>query len=387
MPWLSCIISNVVLASFVALLAYVAQHQLRSAAIARALWVLVLVKLVTPPLVSIPLTESPGLMACLLGTCACGIHLQEQGTLTALLPWLLLAIWSAGASTMAWTAWRRWTHFQRLIATATPASSEWQSLADQLATELSLRRPPVILVVPGRLPPLVIPGWRGPQMLLPKTLIEQLQPSQRAALLLHELIHLKRKDHLVRLLELTVGVVFWWLPVAGAIGRQLRACEETCCDAAVVAHLPQSRRDYACLLLDVLDFAHPLPQSAMPPATAITVAQNVEARLREILNTHPHNQRHSLAPACTFLIALALLPCELRYGVVRRPRADAPVAASANDLSVANGGCEPKDAQSRPPTEVKSISGKLPFSMLCPDSPLVQPAVTDQQPSTFCCPS
>jgi hypothetical protein len=224
-------------------------------------------------------------------------------------------------------------------------------------------------------------------MLLPKTLIEQLQPSQRAALLLHELIHLKHRDHLIRLLELTVGIVFWWLPVAGAIGRQLRACEETCCDAAVVARLPQSRRDYACLLLDVLDFAHPLPQSAMPPVTAITVAQNVEARLRAILNTRPRAQRHSLAAACLFPIALALLPCELRYGVIRRPQAAAPVAASANERPITYGSCDPNPMPSRGPIEVKPAAGKLPFSMLCPDSPLVPPMITDQQPSTFCCPS
>ena len=89
----------------------------------------------------------------------------------------------------------------------------------------------------------------------------RLDRSQRAALLLHELVHIQRGDHWCGCWSWRFGVAYWWLPVVGSIGRQLRACEEACCDAAVVAHLPQARRDYARLLLDVLDFADPLPGS------------------------------------------------------------------------------------------------------------------------------
>ena len=42
MPWLSCIISNVVLASLLALTAWFVQRWLGRPAIARVLWVLVL---------------------------------------------------------------------------------------------------------------------------------------------------------------------------------------------------------------------------------------------------------------------------------------------------------------------------------------------------------
>ena len=51
MPWLSCIVSNVILALLLALAAWFIQRKLRWHAIAHILRVLVLVKLVTPPLV------------------------------------------------------------------------------------------------------------------------------------------------------------------------------------------------------------------------------------------------------------------------------------------------------------------------------------------------
>jgi bla regulator protein BlaR1 len=319
MPWLSWVVSNVLLALMLALAAWFIQRWLRRPAIAHILWVLVLVKLVTPPLVSVPLRGSPGSMACALGVCGCAEHARTPTFVSDNLPWVLLAAWALGAGATGWTAWCRWARFQRLMAHASPAPVEWQSLAARLSSELSIRRAPAILAVPGRLPPLVVPGRPRPLMLLPIALMGQLSASQRESLLLHELVHIKRGDHLVRILELTVAVLYWWLPVVGSIGRRLRACEETCCDAAVVNHLPHGRRDYAKLLLDVLDFAKPLSGPAVPQATAMSAANGLEQRLCAILNATKGTRRAWPAGVIAIGLASAVLPCELHYEMVGRP--------------------------------------------------------------------
>lgn len=338
MPWLSgiiasCIISNVVLASVLALAAWLVQRSLGRPGIARVLWVLVLVKLVTPPLVSMPVHKSPGIVACALGTCGCQQHVHRQTILRDTLPWVLLAAWSTGAGATGWVAWRRWTRFRRLIAHAVPAPPEWQLLAEQLSGELGLQSAPKILAVPGRLPPLVVPSLRRPRMLIPMALMDQLSGPQRVALLLHELVHIKRRDHLVRLLELAVAVAYWWLPIVGSIGRQLRACEETCCDTAVVARLPHARRDYAQLLLDVVDFADPLPVRSLPQATAMSAVSNLEQRLLVILDAPLVRRRTWPAGALAVGLACAVLPCGVHYDFSARP---AQVAISAEQES-ANG--------------------------------------------------
>jgi bla regulator protein BlaR1 len=323
MPWLSCIVSNVLLASLLALAAWIMQRWLRRDAIAHMLWVLVLVKLVTPPLVSVSLQETPENVACLNGTCRCGPHVQS--TARAALPWILLSVWSVGAAATGWTAWRRWNRFQYLLAHAVPAPPVWQTLAARLAAELSLRRPPEILAVPGLLPPLVLPGLHRPRLLLPMALMDQLTTTQRTVLVLHELIHLKRGDHLVRLLELAVRVVYWWLPVIRLISRQLRTCEESCCDAAVVARQPQARRDYGRLLLDVLDFVAPSPR-AIEQATAVNSANDLERRLRAILDTRPKTPPRWSVGVFTVGLACVLMPCELHYDWVRALAPPAPTA-------------------------------------------------------------
>jgi beta-lactamase regulating signal transducer with metallopeptidase domain len=332
MPWLLGILSNILLASLLALTAWFVQRRLRLYGVARILWVLVLVKLVTPSLVSVPLRQSPGPMACTLGMCGCGPHAGNQTIWRDTLPWVLLGAWSVGAGATGLIAWRRWSRFRRLLAHASLAPPEWQTLAARLSSELSIRVPPEILAVPGRLPPLVVPGRRRPRMLLPMTLLGRLDGSQREALLLHELVHIQRGDHLVRMLELTVMVAFWWLPFVGSIGRQLRACEEACCDAAVVARRPLARRDYARLLLDVVDFANPLPRQALPQATAMSAAADLEQRLRSILDATRGTRRTWPAAVFAAGLACAVLPCGLHCEFVVRA---APAATAVESESAA----------------------------------------------------
>jgi beta-lactamase regulating signal transducer with metallopeptidase domain len=350
----SWVASNVALALAVALAAWIVQRRLELPGVAHVLWLLALVKLVTPPLVGVPLGDSPGPIACALGTCGCDHHSPTQTFLRDTFPWLLLGAWAAGAGVKAGVAGGRWLRFRRLAAHARPAPAEWQALATRLSRELALRCQPGVLMVPGRLPPLVVPGLRRPCVLLPAALLSELDPSQRAALLLHELVHLKRGDHLVRLLEFAVGVAYWWLPGVGAIGRRLRACEEACCDAAVVARLPDSRRDYARLLLDVIDFTSTSWGHAAHQVTAMSAADGLEKRLRAILDPAPGSRRTRLAGALVLALACAVVPCQLHPAFAGRPTSSASPTGPSPDAGF---GC---------PTDDGCPAERIKVSVCCP---------------------
>src|SRR5438270_6271886 len=125
MPWPSFVVSNVLLALALALAAWFVQRWLRWPVLAHLLWVLVLVKLVTPPLVRVPVAAAPSHWACMLGTCGCAQHARTPTIVGERLPWILLAAWSAGAAATAWTAWRRSRWFRRLLTHARAAPPEW----------------------------------------------------------------------------------------------------------------------------------------------------------------------------------------------------------------------------------------------------------------------
>ena len=72
-----------------------------------------------------------------------------------------------------------------------------------------------------------------PRLLVPSELWSATSLDERTSLLLHELAHLKRRDHWVRWLELIVGGLYWWHPAVWWGRRLLREAEEQCCDAWV----------------------------------------------------------------------------------------------------------------------------------------------------------
>lgn len=341
MLWLSCILSNIVMASLLGLTAWIVQRWLKWQAVARIIWILVLVKLVTPSFVPLPLRVIPSSVACAVGACGCGPHGPTQAMVRDWLPWTILAVWLSGTLATIWVAWRRCTQLRSLMAHAKPLPAEWESRALRLSSELSIRCPPLLLAVPGRVPPLVVPGLRRACVLLPLDLIDQIDVPQRDALLLHELIHIKRGDHWVRVLELAVGMAYWWLPVVGSVARQMRSCEEASCDAAVVGHLPRARRDYARLLLDVIDFANPVPRQAIPPATAMSAADDLEQRLVAILDESTEPRRRWIAGLIAAGLGCAILPCQFQCkSIGRRGLGPTPIGCEPPAREMGLRGCE-----------------------------------------------
>ena len=72
-------------------------------------------------------------------------------------------------------------------------------------------------------------------ILLFRTLCPPEHAQPQATILAHELVHIRRGDYLVRLLELAATTVFWWHPVVWyASWCSLRELEEQCCDSRVV---------------------------------------------------------------------------------------------------------------------------------------------------------
>ena len=110
---------------------------------------------------------------------------------------------------------------------------------------------------------------RQARLLLPADLWPDLDEGQRAALLAHELAHLKRKDHWVRWLDLAVAGLYWWHPVVWWARRGLREAEEQCCDAWAVWALPRGSTIYARALMAVLDFVSNASTAGVAAAAAV----------------------------------------------------------------------------------------------------------------------
>jgi beta-lactamase regulating signal transducer with metallopeptidase domain len=109
----------------------------------------------------------------------------------------------------------------------------------------------------------------SPRLILPARLWDLLDSDQRDALLVHELAHLRRRDHWVRVLEAAVTLLYWWHPAVWWARRGLHEAEEWCCDAWVLWTLPRAARSYATALLLTVDFLSETPTAVPVGASGI----------------------------------------------------------------------------------------------------------------------
>ena len=197
------------------------------------------------------------------------------GSLTRL-PWSISAsTWQKllPASVVVWLAgvlsfcirmlggWRFTTHLRNA---SHPAPPEWQRTLEQLAVRIRSSRPTRLLLSSLVEVPTVI-GWLRPVILLPVGALTGLPLEHVAALLAHELAHIRRHDYLANILQSMVEAVLFYHPAVWWVSTQIRAERELCCDDLAVAASG-----------DVLTYARALAQleSIQPPRLRIALAAN-----------------------------------------------------------------------------------------------------------------
>jgi beta-lactamase regulating signal transducer with metallopeptidase domain len=293
-------LGNAAVAAVLALLALGVGRVCRSAALRHVLWLLVLLKLVTPPVFSVPLAVLPAswrtspadpapIATGILPSSPSPLQIQGAPARRAVrnsawweqdwVRWLThgaLAVWFVGAA--GWLVWqgRRIVRFRRRVARAEDAGPDVAAAAGRIAAALGIARPPTVKAATGIGSPMLWGLGRGTVILFPRELLARLAPEARDTLLAHELAHFLRRDHWVRVLEFVVSGLYWWHPAVWLARAGIEASEEECCDAWVVGGLAASPRRYAEALLATVDFVEELRRPCLPPGAC---AANRSARL------------------------------------------------------------------------------------------------------------
>jgi beta-lactamase regulating signal transducer with metallopeptidase domain len=208
--------------------------------------------------------------------------------------------------------------FSKVLAQTRLAPIAIQTEVEVLSRQVGLRCAPQVRATRRRTAPLVWAFGRRATILLPAELLTQLTCDELRALLLHELAHVRRRDHLTKLVELAAVAIYWWLPTAWWARRQADRATERCCDAEVVAQLRSAPGSYATALVKTLDFLS-YPTDPLPlGASGFSQFRHVSRRIEMILQPAPVSRalwRHRLA-----LVSLSaiVLPGDVQNQVKQR---------------------------------------------------------------------
>lgn len=163
-------------------------------------------------------------------------------------PAVMLSVWLIGSLLFAFQ-WLRQIRCQcRVMASGTAAPAALVDQVSGVAAKLGMR--PVEVVLVKHLPSPCVWCFGRLRLAWPLDFCNEVNVARSRGIIAHELAHLSRKDHWTVWLELLSGLIWWWNPVFWFVRRQLREAAEMACDA-IALRVCDDRREYAAIFLEL----------------------------------------------------------------------------------------------------------------------------------------
>jgi len=200
---------------------------------------------------------------------------------------------------------------RRMVLMARGGREADASLVDRvgrLAARIGMR--PVVVRVVDRLDSPVVFSAGRPVLLWPGGLARTVGESSMDGLIVHELAHVRRRDHWVGWLELAAGLAWWWNPLFWYVRHQVRENAELACDGWVVGVNPSGRRAYAEALLSVCECMSSRRSANPAPALGVGTGgrEFLERRLKMILRDRVPLRVSRFGVVMIGLLATSALP-------------------------------------------------------------------------------
>ena len=234
---------------------------------------------------------------------------------------VLTALWLVGVGLLSLRIGFKSLALKRLCRAAIDPPAMLQEQLHQLAGRLNIRRRVHLVVVREQVRPAVFGVFR-PSILLPATLIENASAETLEPILAHELIHVRRSDPAASTLQLAAQVTWWFHPLVWWANREARRERERACDEEVVSALEYSPTRYARMLLELLaSFTE--PQRIIVPGS-VTMLGFTARRLEHLVGGKARFHRRT--PRRYWLIGVVALVIVLPGAGLKWPRSSTVVA-------------------------------------------------------------
>ncbi len=164
-------------------------------------------------------------------------------------PSVVVLIWITGVAFLLARFVIGTLHVHRLLRRSRePADKSWSRIGAELEQELGLKRKVRLRIGDAGIMPMTCGSLSG-TVLLPSE-AEGWSADRRRVVLLHELIHVKRRDVLIRTLAQLACAFYWLNPLVWLAAKRLRKEQEWSCDERVL-ETGVLASDYAAHLLEI----------------------------------------------------------------------------------------------------------------------------------------
>jgi len=220
----------------------------------------------------------------------------------------LLLVWLVGAAVVISVAAARWAVCLWMVKrSGVRSDGPLDDLMISLSERLNLKRRVRLVITQSRVGPAVI-AWFRPIILLPEVVVRGKSPEELEPIMAHELIHVRRGDLRVGMLQVLASAVWWFHPLVRLAARWTNRESERCCDEEVIAELGCDPARYARSLLDILELKRTL--TSVPAFPGVRPVEITSKRLERImsLGETKHRRTPRWCWAVMIAVAAAVLP-------------------------------------------------------------------------------
>src|SRR3989442_3321211 len=190
-------------------------------------------------------------------------------------------IWLTGCLAFLAVWWRHRARFRGAIkASQINARTRERETLERVREWLKIKRQVRLSISQQTIEPGVWGGWR-PVVLLPERMGEELDDAELEAVMMHEMIHVARRDNLIASVQRLLCCLLWFHPLVWLLDRLLLVERERACDEEVM-RLGGASEVYASSLLKVLRFCLGWNVAGASNATG----SNLGRRIERIMSTN-----------------------------------------------------------------------------------------------------
>jgi type II secretory pathway component GspD/PulD (secretin)/beta-lactamase regulating signal transducer with metallopeptidase domain len=342
-----------------------------------ALWLVVLVKLVLPPSLAIPTSagwwlrpartvpaeprrttvvvtygpsESPA-----FPIAATPVFVAPSRPHLLPAAWAFLGMVAVGMGLLAWMLWR-WHQVARDARRAAVAPAQLCALLPELRSPLRLR-----LTDHPQSP--AVCGLFRPVILLPRSLAEHLPPAQLRAVLLHELLHLRRGDVWVNCAQALLQIAYWWHPLLWLANARIRRVREEAVDDAVMLALNEDAEAYAPTLLEVAKLALHRPLATLGLVGILESRSSLRQRIERLMDFRPPRRAGLTLGSALAVFAFAALALPMGEAPATNEAPQMPQGQVVTNGPASDGSSSVRSLDQKTRASTLTQDGKLLFEM------------------------
>lgn len=251
----------------------------------------------------------------------------------------LMAGWLAGVAFWSVRLLRSWCRIRRIARHAAQVSDDKiLAVAKPAAAMLGLRRVPRILVTEEKISPFLFGIFRC-VLVIPARLVGTVHDEQLRAVFAHEFAHVRRRDPLIGWVLAVCEAFYFFHPVFHFVKRRILFERERACDGWVIAAGKTGRSIYAHALINAADVCRSFRTKVGPVGAVAESFADLKKRLLAIGSNFKPRTRLSLSA----LILLVIIGAICVPGIVLTARSEGE--SERTDAQVGTAGLLTDDKQ------------------------------------------